>query len=1179
MNAPAPAIVGIRYLLLSSLGAGSMGTVYRALDRLTGRIVALKKVSTSPDSHLALANEFRSLASLRHPNIVTVLDYGFDAENQPYFVMELLENARTIREAARDQPLATQVGLLTQILQALAYLHRRGIVHRDLKPGNILVADGQVKLLDFGLAIGRGAVVGTAGTLAYMAPEVLMGLPADAATDLYAVGIIAFELLAGQHPFQNEKGPESTVIDLRTTVEQILYMSPDVQSTGLEPRLGAVLSKLLAKKPEDRYTSASQVIEALNEAIDQPFAYETAAIRESFLQAAEFVGRERELDQLSAALTLAVQGKGSAWLVGGESGVGKSRLVDELRIRALVKGILVLRGQGVSEGARPYQVWCDSLRWLCLQTDLSDQEAGVIRSLVPDIETLIGRAAPTVSELDPQAAQERLIAVIEAIFERQRRPILLILEDIHWASSEGLALLARLSRRVGEWRLLIVGSYREDERPRLPGELPTMRCLKLSRLSKENIARLSESILGAAGQRRQVVSFLQREAEGNVFFLIEIVRALAEESGKLDRIGDVTLPDRVFAGGIQQIIRRRLSRVPPEAWPMLRTAAVAGRNLDLDVLRAADGVFSSAANIQHWLGICADAAVLEAQGEHWRFVHDKLREGLLAEIDPDVKAIIHWQVARAIESVYSDAPDHAPVLAHHWAQAGNTSKEAHYSALAGEQSLISSAYPEAIHYLERAVELHERSGGSEQELARLEQQLGDAHLGIGHLDDSRAHFVKALQLLHQPVPNGGPALSLSLLASIGRGVLRQATHRLLPARLIRHGQDESLLWTAHALGQLVEIAYHQNDAWSGINAVIQALNLAESLGISPELARTYAAMGNVAGGARLKPLAELYMRRAMETARQTDQLPVLAYVLTVLSVYSVGTGEWDKARAGLERSIELCSQFRDRRLWGMNTVNLAQISYFKAEFAASNQAYIDLYNEANNRGDEQQVVWGLCGQAMNALRTGQLDRAESLVSTILTLHIDESNRALISIIDAVALAVYLERNNVAAAWEIAQKIDALLTGVLSVALSTVDAYASLAAVYLTLWERGVYQASADPQTLKKLARRACQALHRYARVFPIGRPHAWLAQGRYDWMDGKPRRAFAAWEKSLQYAGRLAMPYEQGRAHAEIGRHLAADDPERQVHLERASAIFTQLGAVLDLKRVQSELSSPRDQG
>jgi len=162
---PTTHTIGRRYVLNDHLGTGGMGAVYRATDRLTGQTVALKRVIASPgdltftskaesgSSLLALAAEFRTLSSLRHPNIISVLDYGFDEAQNPYFTMEYLPDAKTIIQAGRGRTQQEQIDLILKMLQALVYLHRRGILHRDLKPGNVLVTNGQVKVVDFCLSI------------------------------------------------------------------------------------------------------------------------------------------------------------------------------------------------------------------------------------------------------------------------------------------------------------------------------------------------------------------------------------------------------------------------------------------------------------------------------------------------------------------------------------------------------------------------------------------------------------------------------------------------------------------------------------------------------------------------------------------------------------------------------------------------------------------------------------------------------------------------------------------------------------------------------------------------------------------------------------------------------------------------------------------------------------------
>ena len=159
-------LIGKRYQLLEKIGEGGMGVVYLAHDRLNNETVALKQVQLTPDeksSHHSppqsvmmlrqfLATEFELLASLRHPHIIAVRDYGFDRHGQPYYTMAYLPEAQTLREASQDLSIPEKLTLIQQVLQALAYLHRRGVLHRDIKPANILVVNGEARLLDFGMA-------------------------------------------------------------------------------------------------------------------------------------------------------------------------------------------------------------------------------------------------------------------------------------------------------------------------------------------------------------------------------------------------------------------------------------------------------------------------------------------------------------------------------------------------------------------------------------------------------------------------------------------------------------------------------------------------------------------------------------------------------------------------------------------------------------------------------------------------------------------------------------------------------------------------------------------------------------------------------------------------------------------------------------------------------------------
>ena len=375
-----PQVVTNRYVLRGQLGAGGMGVVYVATDRLTKQDVALKRllsaqhlpgqapamqVPLDPEAtrstvgqgsgspwksdnsatlhRLALAQEFKVLASLRHPNIISVLDYGFEDGYQPFLTMELVPAARTILEAAKGQDLAAKVQLICQVLEALIYLHRRNILHRDLKPANVLVSEGRVRVLDFGIATHVADAEGLVGTVRYMAPEIQKGRSASIASDLFSLGLMVYEILTGVYPFaqNSSRGLMWEMMNTAPDLRPLDGLTGDLPAGAPAGLLREVVARLLAKRPEQRFPDAGSALAELNAAIGQAQPPEALAIRESFLRAAEFVGRGDELRHFRSVLAEARKGHGSSWLIGGESGVGKTRLGEELRIHALVQGAAV----------------------------------------------------------------------------------------------------------------------------------------------------------------------------------------------------------------------------------------------------------------------------------------------------------------------------------------------------------------------------------------------------------------------------------------------------------------------------------------------------------------------------------------------------------------------------------------------------------------------------------------------------------------------------------------------------------------------------------------------------------------------------------------------------------------------------------------------------------------------
>ena len=539
-----------RYLLQNKINKGGMGVVYRAFDRLIGNIVALKRIrldnallvtdsiseyDTLAQLRLVLANEFQIMAGLRHPNINSVLDYGFDADKQPFFTMTLLENTETILEAGENLQFDQKIDLIEQLLQGLAYLHRRGILHRDIKPENVLVCDGVVKLLDFGLSHRIEEKGSMGGSPHYMAPEIVGGNEPTLASDLYAVGVLLYQLISGQHPF----GPMDVGY-----FNRLLEQEPDMEP--IEGPFQPILRTLLAKNWQDRPTSVVDLLHSLADAAGHRRPPETSAIRESFLQAATFVGRKQEMARLKNGMRDAIKEKGQIFLLGGESGVGKSRLLDELRTHALVSGWQVLIGQANAEPGSPLQIWQDIVPRLTLNTQLSDLEAGILLDLSPTLSTLLGDEIPAIPKLTGKAQEQRWTHTLINLLKQKDRPTLLFLEDLQWAR-ESMAPLIQMRKVIDQLRgVMVVGTYRNDEWPDMPQHIPGAELLTLERLDNREVAQLSEAMLGPATNHHDLVSLLVNETEGNTFFIVEVMRELAEKAGKLTEIGDMSPPGRCF---------------------------------------------------------------------------------------------------------------------------------------------------------------------------------------------------------------------------------------------------------------------------------------------------------------------------------------------------------------------------------------------------------------------------------------------------------------------------------------------------------------------------------------------------------------------------------------------------------------------------------------------------------
>jgi serine/threonine protein kinase len=278
----APRVLRDRYRLDAKIGEGGMGVVYRGVDLALERDVAVKLTRAQPGADPAAAGRFlrevKSAARIRHEHVVEVFDVGEGEGGDLFYVMELLEGESLSRRLLREGRLspASAVHVASQVCEALEAAHRGGVVHRDLKPANVMLLrrgrdDAFVKLIDFGISktadpnpipTRTGEIVGTIG---YMAPEQIRGELIDARTDLYALGVMLYRALAGTDVFEDRGLPAAVHDHLETAPMSLRQRVPEA---GIPPSLDAAVLRCLAKRPADRFESASRAAEALREAVE-----------------------------------------------------------------------------------------------------------------------------------------------------------------------------------------------------------------------------------------------------------------------------------------------------------------------------------------------------------------------------------------------------------------------------------------------------------------------------------------------------------------------------------------------------------------------------------------------------------------------------------------------------------------------------------------------------------------------------------------------------------------------------------------------------------------------------------------------------------------------------------------------------------------------------------------------
>lgn len=765
-----------RYVLEKKLGKGGMGEVWLAKDTLLNRPVAVKFLQTTdnPMYKDLFLSEARTLASLQHPNITLIYDAVFDeAESRFYIMMEYVEGktlAELLQETSGPLPLETIFNITAGILQALDYAHQKGVVHRDIKPENIVIQDSQIKLTDFGLATLMSILTPEEnqyifGTPAYMSPEHILGEGIDGRADLYSVGVTLFEMLTGgERPFKQKDRRKLLAAQIEEEPPSVRQFAPTVPLV-----LEQVITKLLAKHPDDRYESAGALLDVFN-AFRARYKFSQRYVHLINLDASPPVGRAGELKKIEAIWAKTQQaGAPHLLVVRGEMGIGKSRLIGEFLGNHVVdKGLVAAVGRCDEVGA-PYTPFVEILaavfdRGLVKQATLEKQIDRILEQM-PGLASLLnieqparpktekpraqssglwktlGDRVPSSVSDDSSQSQWQFFSTVSAILA-ELGPAVVFLDEAAFLDESSVALINFLVKQ-GQTPLLFIAECRDEGSP-IPwlekfsaDEAEVITLLPLPRPAiKEVLAGLMDGPVSEA-----VVNIVEKRGRGNPFQIEEITRQMMElghffrsEEGEWRYKPPSEAPDlsqELISPHLSHAFTRRLEKLAQENREALAIAALIepGPEFEADIwLALLDESQKTVA--QAALDEAVQHRLLRATGSNrYVFRPADIATALAATLDPAKQNTLHRRVAELLIEKQGDPI----IIGHHYEQAGLATESARYLEAAGARAMAANAINQAIDCYSRAVELVETQSAYEA-LGKLYRQQGSWEASVRAFD-------------------------------------------------------------------------------------------------------------------------------------------------------------------------------------------------------------------------------------------------------------------------------------------------------------------------------------------------------------------------------------------------------------------------------------------------------------
>ena len=634
------------YAVEAELGRGGMGAVYRARDTRNGKKLALKRLHQKPGTTAALLfeREYFTLSELAHPRIIEVYDYGVDAVGA-YYTMELLDGT-DLRER-RNLPVPEVCALLCDVASSLAILHSRGLLHRDVSPRNIrCTADGRAKLIDFGAMAPMGISHDIVGTPPCMAPETLQLQALDGRADLYALGAIAYWMLAGRFPY-----PARNIEDL----PELWYSKNRLPSTvapGVPEPLSRLILQLLSIERDARPRTAGEVVERLS-AIAGLKLDSDQRIAGAYLATPSLVDRESFVSWTRARIESLLHRQGMTLVIEGDPGTGRTRALDACVAEAKRAGAIVARAAASDAARKDYGVATVLVRQLLGNlpqhaVSMGVQERAILGHLMPELRR------PGDPEILPERRHIQAVLRDWLLGLARHERLLLAVDDVERIDEPSAALLAILAHEITRRGMIIAATIQSNSGDALASNVLTRlgSTFHLAPLPEAKTEELIRSVFGDVENVVGVAARVHAIARGNPRDTMQLLRHLVKTGVARFEAAAWLLPNAIaesdLPDSMSSVFEARLTNLPADARELAEALALA----DAGTLAIEDypGLTDNAdpARLFSTLRALVQGGVLLPEGEHgnrYRFAETNAPAWLSQRTPPERKRLLHARLA------------------------------------------------------------------------------------------------------------------------------------------------------------------------------------------------------------------------------------------------------------------------------------------------------------------------------------------------------------------------------------------------------------------------------------------------------------------------------------------------------------------------------------------------------